>query len=431
MKKLLPLALVFVSMTATATKIQEDSEQRYFLGLSDPALKKLAGELLVVNAELASKKEAFFDTTAESVCQLGANAPYVLSGLSEKQLAETQRAMKQGFNVTSTRHFDSARLLSGQCDKGLPSGSFTALVRSTATTSHPDIPQPRRYGLISQVSGTLVNGRLEGPLRTYELMTDLDNPDGPYGKTPIAHIVFHHDNRPQELSLTAAGQSVLLRREILTSYGKQSFVKMYTGGTLLSEAQQLNGVPHGESLMYMGRREMRNCYQFGKIVPMNQCTDFKLPPSLLSKLSQRELDGLARPDNAGRFISPYTSDDVLAEWVNSLIVINLGSAIGKMAGGIAGAAASGMLDFIPYGLGGVLSASIAGKFGENLGTQQAINAVGGIEKMRAGTDVSFDSLNDMALYLSAKYGDRTTFKDAIKAATAIYPDLGNAIKRVK
>ncbi|MEE3116572.1 MAG: carboxyl-terminal protease-like protein, partial [Pseudomonadota bacterium] len=37
------------------------------------------------------------------------------------------------------------------------------------------------------------------------------------------------------------------------------------------------------------------------------------------------LEQLVRKDNQGRYMSPYTSDDVLAEWVNSAINANIGS----------------------------------------------------------------------------------------------------------
>ena len=141
-------------------------------------------------------------------------------------------------------------------------------------------------------------------------------------------------------------------------------------------------------------------------------------PSVADTARVSRPDGVAAlliPDNSGEYMNPWTSDGVLAEWVDKAINAKMGSAVGSAAGAYA---ASKALDNVPF-VGGFLGS----KVGKKLGHSAAISASGGMDYIRQTSDQSFRSLEDMARYLKAVHGTNSNFQDAIKAADAIYPGL--------
>lgn len=130
---------------------------------------------------------------------------------------------------------------------------------------------------------------------------------------------------------------------------------------------------------------------------------------------QDTLAALLIPDNSGEYMNPWTSDGVLAEWVDKAINAKMGSAVGSAVGAYA---ASKALENVPF-IGGILGS----KVGKKVGHSAAISASGGMDYIRETSDQSFRSLNDMARYLKAVHATSSNFQDAIKAADAIYPGL--------
>jgi hypothetical protein len=133
-------------------------------------------------------------------------------------------------------------------------------------------------------------------------------------------------------------------------------------------------------------------------------------------------------NNSGRYLSPYTSDGVVAEWVNKAINNQMGSAAGSAVGGAAGAyAANKALENVPGGslLGGFLGS----KAGRAVGNRVADNASGGDAYRRQTSDLSFHHLDNMAAWLVATHGSRADFAEVVDAASAVYPGLRDAIKR--
>lgn len=140
------------------------------------------------------------------------------------------------------------------------------------------------------------------------------------------------------------------------------------------------------------------------------------------------LERLVRNDNNGRFMSPFTSDGVLAEWVNLANNANMGATAGSAVGAVAGAyAANKALDFVPFGLGGMVGGAAGAKVGKEVGRETAISASGGWEAIRASSDQSFNSLNDMARYLKRKYGNTANYNSAVQATKQIYPEFSAAL----
>lgn len=139
------------------------------------------------------------------------------------------------------------------------------------------------------------------------------------------------------------------------------------------------------------------------------------------------LEQLVRKDNQGRYMSPYTSDDVLAEWVNSAINANIGSTIGTGVGAAAGAyVGEKALEQVPF-VGGFLGGAVGAEIGKSVGRETAISASGGWEAIRASSDRSFDNIQSMARYLRSKYGHTGNFTDAMDATRQIYPELADAL----
>ena len=150
------------------------------------------------------------------------------------------------------------------------------------------------------------------------------------------------------------------------------------------------------------------------------------PASTTGATAGRHVRDLVLLDNSGQYMSPWTQDGVLAEWVNMTIDARIGEAAGGAVGAVAGAAAGRrVLRNVPGGsfLGGMAGAQA----GQATGREMALQAAGGMEHIRNTSDMSFNSLQDMARYLRAMHGSDPNFSDAINAASRIYPGLDDAL----
>lgn len=148
------------------------------------------------------------------------------------------------------------------------------------------------------------------------------------------------------------------------------------------------------------------------------------------QLQQKALDQLVIEDNTGPFLSPYTSDGVVAEWVDKAINAKIGSATGSAVGAAAGQyAASKALENVPGGalVGGILGS----KLGEETGRDAAIEASGGKHYMRQTSDLSFSSINEMTIWLLSVHGDKRNFTEVINATSEIYPELKPALQQAQ
>lgn len=121
------------------------------------------------------------------------------------------------------------------------------------------------------------------------------------------------------------------------------------------------------------------------------------------------------PSNTGEYMSPYTKDGVLAAWVDKAVNAELGAAAGATAGSLAGQAAAEQVPIV----GGL----VGGWVGEKLGRAAAIEAAGGEDYIRQTSDLSFDELDNMAVWLYATHHDHEHYKQALQSAMSIYPDL--------
>lgn len=120
-------------------------------------------------------------------------------------------------------------------------------------------------------------------------------------------------------------------------------------------------------------------------------------------------------DNSGEYMCPFTQDEVMAEWTDNAVNAKMGSAIGGTLGAYAGAKA---LEQIPF-VGGF----IGNKVGKSIGRKIAVESAGGEEFIRETSDISFNNLDDMAVYMYIKFSHLQHFPEALDAAMEIYPDL--------
>lgn len=128
-------------------------------------------------------------------------------------------------------------------------------------------------------------------------------------------------------------------------------------------------------------------------------------------------------NNSGEYLSPYTSDGVTAEWVNQAINAGIGAQVGTVAGA---ATASVVAEQFSDSFAAVALVGMAGSaIGEAVGRRAAIEASGGWEHIRATSDMSFNSLADMARYLRLKHSNDENFDEVFTATRQVYPNLAN------
>ena len=130
-------------------------------------------------------------------------------------------------------------------------------------------------------------------------------------------------------------------------------------------------------------------------------------------------DQLTAPEpihgNTGKYMCPYTSDDVLAEWVDNSLKASAAGSIGGAVGAYAGAKA---LEQVPF-VGAFIGKSVGNKVGKEI----AIKAAGGREVITNTSDQSFNNLNDLAVFMYVKYSTNEHYQSALKAAYGIYPEF--------
>ncbi len=122
--------------------------------------------------------------------------------------------------------------------------------------------------------------------------------------------------------------------------------------------------------------------------------------------------------SAGKYASPFTSDGVTAGWVTKSMQVKAAGQIGSMAGNYAGQKAMEQVPFV----GGFLGK----KAGEAMGRGIALKSIGGEEFLRSSTDLSFNSLSDMALFMYVNYSANPEYQKILDATYAIYPEFQTA-----
>ncbi|MCH1930408.1 hypothetical protein L9G16_09470 [Shewanella sp. A25] len=119
--------------------------------------------------------------------------------------------------------------------------------------------------------------------------------------------------------------------------------------------------------------------------------------------------------NTGEFMSPFTSDGVMTEWVDKAVNADMGATIGGLAGAYAGQKLAEQIPFV----GGWIGSEI----GNSVGREVAIEMSGGEELIKSSSDLSFNNLADLAVWMYVTHSTNPHYQDALESAQAIYPDL--------
>lgn len=136
-----------------------------------------------------------------------------------------------------------------------------------------------------------------------------------------------------------------------------------------------------------------------------------------------------RRDAEGKYISPYLADGTLAPWARK----GMGAAAG-VAGTIGGKlladeagerAGAALASKVPGGA--VLGSLFGRKASKKLTGTATVKAVGGWDYIKSTSDISFDSVMDLAVYMHTKHGAVDgDYPMAVAAAMGIYPRLVGA-----
>lgn len=121
------------------------------------------------------------------------------------------------------------------------------------------------------------------------------------------------------------------------------------------------------------------------------------------------------PDNSGKYMSPYTSDGVVAEWVDKAIKAKMGAQVGGMIGAYAGQKAMEQVPFI----GGFLGQ----KAGEAMGREIAVKASGGWEYIKETSDLSFHTVDQLSVWMYATHSANEHYAEVLSAVQEIYPEM--------
>ncbi|MDA7817191.1 hypothetical protein N9A28_03255 [Sulfurimonas sp.] len=120
-------------------------------------------------------------------------------------------------------------------------------------------------------------------------------------------------------------------------------------------------------------------------------------------------------DNSGMYMCPFTQDEVMAEWTDKAINVSTSASVGSAVGAYAGQRA---LSFIPF-VGGMLGQ----KAGAAIARKVALESIGGEEFIKESSDISFNNLGDLGVYMYVKFSSNENYADALSATMKIYPDL--------
>lgn len=139
-------------------------------------------------------------------------------------------------------------------------------------------------------------------------------------------------------------------------------------------------------------------------------TTTPLPPPSAVKAPQPIMD------NTGVYMCPYTSDDTVAEWIDRAMSARFGRGLGAVAGALAG-------QQIAKDKSGILGALGGYQLGSRAGRTLAIQAAGGWAYIRKTSDLSFERIDDLAVYIYSKYTDRPDYDKVVDLTIEIYPEL--------
>ncbi len=414
--------------------------------------QKLAGfqQELMANHEALRVNGFQFPVATEVPCQL---RPKVL--WQTMYGADSRDAYLKNYRANIPANTDmqysidelQGRLLSGRCVNGQPEGDFEMAIQSKDQSS---IPPSFTMSTTADVrfKGSMRSGRLTGNL--YQARIAAVNSTGKPTITYIQSVTPYRQGKPVDTSLqmswgmprhgTTDQFQMLMSNVTQHAANNTAQTKNYMGRILASESQSKDGKLDGLMtsygyVFYVGHAPSQNsqiCYKNGgQQTSLSACgVATTVPGATLAAAvsaaapttgSASASGSVSRPslnvinNSSGLFLSPITSDGVVAEWVEKSVNVGLGSSLGGAAGAYAGQKA---LENVPF-VGGLLGQ----RMGAAAGRRAALQSVGGEAYMRETTDISFNSIQDMARWLKQEHGTHPRLSEILSATNKIYPEL--------
>lgn len=421
-------------MAAPAQQVSS-AEHRSTPEFADEQLADRYASLLKRYREFRHAESDYLEAGTPSACELNRTGEWLVThGKPENEIRDIQGRTNGQFQLKSTTTIESVSLIEGECRDGMPEGPFVGIGQYRQVVDSEN-GNPSRSSHRVRMEGTATDGRMDGDFTFFSKSDTAIQVDGqPVTTTTLSASTGKVENgRDVGSHLIITGQdqtegfATLVRTSRQTAMGPHTEIQSYTGSRLTLTMNQLNHVSHGWTTNHlMPDGQKRTCMFQGEPAEDSRCASLSLPAIASESIPEDALEQLVRNDNQGEYMSPYTSDGVLAEWVN----IGSNASIGGTVGSGVGAAAGGMiadkaLESVPFG--GLIGSIVGSKAGEEVGREAGISASGGWETIRASSDQSFDSLTDMARYLAQKYGNEPTYGDAIQVTLQVYPELQNAM----
>ena len=160
-------------------------------------------------------------------------------------------------------------------------------------------------------------------------------------------------------------------------------------------------------------------FRFAKMALLKIVLLLMVSSSVLADVRIAKPDQLVAPrplaDGSGKYFSPFTVDNVIADWVDKGIQLNIGNSVGGLIGA---ELANQALSEIP-----VLGAMLGKEAGEYLGSRAALSAIGGEEYIRSTSDQSFVEIEDLAVFMYARHARHKDYKKVFEITVAVYPEL--------
>lgn len=118
--------------------------------------------------------------------------------------------------------------------------------------------------------------------------------------------------------------------------------------------------------------------------------------------------------NTGQYLLPYKANGEMTDWAGKALNAEVGKLVGEKAGDAATRAVASKVPF-----GGLAGGLIKKKTKE----VAAVAMLGGAEYLKNTSELSFDNLNDYAVYLHVLHSTDSNYQQVLATAIAVYPDL--------
>ncbi|MEK6807377.1 MAG: DUF3617 family protein [Pseudomonadota bacterium] len=134
-----------------------------------------------------------------------------------------------------------------------------------------------------------------------------------------------------------------------------------------------------------------------------------------------------RADGQGKFVMPFKRDGNPTDWAGKALQAAAAGVATNMAAEKATEAASSALASVAGPWGGLASSLFGSaakdKVKEVAQDTGAALAIGGWDSIRASSDQSFDSIDQMIVYMQSSYQARSDYVMAVAATVALYPEI--------